>query len=278
MRLFICTDLDRTLVPNGSEPESPGARKWFRSLAALPEVTLAYVSGRDEQLVRDAVEEYDLPVPDFVIADVGSSIYVCNGNEWIFDQQWQAHIAEGWERITPAYLTLLLSEFPELRPQEQSKQSDFKLSCYVPLEVNEKELMADLQQRLEGDSIAASLIWSVDEAANTGLLDILPIRASKRHAIEFLMEKNGFQLDNTVFSGDSGNDLPVLISPICSTLVCNAPIKLKHEAEHLARNLGTGKALYLARGGFEKMNGNYAAGILEGVVHYHPEIYKKIGI
>ena len=30
-------------------------------------------------------------------------------------------------------------------------------------------------------------------------------------------------------------------------------------------------AFYLAQGGFLGMNGNYSAGILEGVAHYHPD-------
>jgi hypothetical protein len=34
---------------------------------------------------------------------------------------------------------------------------------------------------------------------------------------------------------------------------------------------GTITALYLAQGGFLGMNGNYSAGILEGIAHYHPE-------
>jgi len=34
------------------------------------EVILTYVTGRDEQLVKNAIEEYQLPEPDYVIADV----------------------------------------------------------------------------------------------------------------------------------------------------------------------------------------------------------------
>ena len=272
MRLLVCTDLDRTLVPNGGEPESPDAREWFTRMVKLPEVTLAYVTGRDQQLVRDAIREYDLPIPDFVLADVGSSIYVCNDHEWSLFPGWQAHIAQGWESTTRSGLVLLLDEFPELRLQEESKQNTFKLSYYAPVSTKQKDLQIALQKRLQDNNIEASLIWSVDEAADSGLLDILPAGAGKRYAIEFLMGENGFYLDNTVFSGDSGNDLPVLISPIPSTLVCNATIDVKQEAQHLARNLGTEQSLYLARGGFEGMNGNYAAGIVEGVCHYHPEI------
>jgi len=43
------------------------------------------------------------------------------------------------------------------------------------------------------------------------------------------------------------------------------------EAVRLARAAGTLETLYLARGDFLGMNGNYAAGILEGCVHFFPE-------
>ncbi len=62
-RLLICTDLDRTLIPNGPQPESPGARRRFAILAERPEVTLAYVSGRHRALVEDAITTYRLPTP-----------------------------------------------------------------------------------------------------------------------------------------------------------------------------------------------------------------------
>ena len=45
-RLLLCTDLDRTLIPNGPQPESPGARDRFAALAGSPHVVLAYVTGR----------------------------------------------------------------------------------------------------------------------------------------------------------------------------------------------------------------------------------------
>lgn len=81
-RILICTDLDRTLLPNGRQPESPGARAAFKRLVARQEVTLAYVSGRHRELVEDAIREYELPLPDWVIGDVGTTIYqVCTG-EW----------------------------------------------------------------------------------------------------------------------------------------------------------------------------------------------------
>jgi HAD superfamily hydrolase (TIGR01484 family) len=272
MRLLICTDLDRTLLPNGAEPESPDARAWFHRGVALPEVTLAYVTGRDEKLVRQAIEEYKLPLPDFVVGDVGSSIYMCRQGVWQASSEWQAHIASDWGSYSHSDLAVLLDGFKELELQEVSRQNTYKLSYYTPILSNHKDLVSILQKKLLYSNINASLNWSIDERANRGLLDILPACATKRHAIEFLMGKLEYSYDNTVFSGDSGNDLPVLVSAIPSILVRNASSDIKQEAEKMTKSTNTEKSLYLAQGGFKEMNGNYAAGILEGLAHYHPEL------
>ena len=71
-QLLLCTDLDRTVLPNGPQSESQGARTLFAALAARPEVTLAYVTGRDRHLVEQAIANYSLPHPDYVISDVGT--------------------------------------------------------------------------------------------------------------------------------------------------------------------------------------------------------------
>ncbi|MEB4591827.1 HAD-IIB family hydrolase [Candidatus Thiothrix sp. Deng01] len=274
--LLICTDLDRTLLPNGAEPESPAARRWFRKLAELPEITLAYVSGRHAALVRDAIIDYDLPLPDFVIGDVGATLYSCQRWRWEPWPAWTQHIAPDWGGRSRVQLAVLLQDIPELRLQETVKQNTHKLSYYVSLHTNHQYLLDQVRQRLIARSIRASLIWSIDGPANTGLLDILPARASKRHAIEFLMAERGFKQGNTVFSGDSGNDLPVLVSPIPATLVNNASPAIKAEAWQTVRMTGAERTLYLAQGGFFGMNGNYAAGILEGIAHYHPAITARL--
>lgn len=62
-RLLLCTDLDRTLLPKCPEPEfeSEQARRKFHSLVDHAQVTLVYVTGRHQQLVEQAIEEYPLP-------------------------------------------------------------------------------------------------------------------------------------------------------------------------------------------------------------------------
>ncbi|PPC89325.1 MAG: haloacid dehalogenase [Methylobacter sp.] len=271
-RLLLCTDLDRTLIPNGIQPESPLARQKFSALAAHPELTLAYVSGRHLSLVEQAILEYELPTPDWIIGDVGTSLYRQSQHAWQPWQAWEAHIGQDWPGLTARDLRELFSAMQNLVLQEESKQNRYKLSYYLPPAMATQAFLAEIKQRLSQNNLAANVIYSVDETADIGLLDILPARANKLHAIEFLMQQQGFSLGATVFAGDSGNDLPVIASAIASVLVANAAPEVITQALDSAREHHTEHAFYLAQGGFMGMNGNYSAGILEGVAHFHPEI------
>ncbi len=270
-RILICTDLDRTLLPNGSQPESLGAREVFTRLVSRPEVTLAYVSGRHRELVEEAIREYVLPVPDWVIGDVGTTIYRASPGEWEHWTAWEDDIAADWRGLMAMDLRPLFSDLPGLRLQEEAKQNRFKLSYYLSVRCDVEALRRDMTRRLNAQNLAASLIYSVDEAAATGLLDVLPARATKLHAVEFLMLHQAFDIGDTVFAGDSGNDLPVIVSRIPSVLVANADRAVVEEVQALIEQAGHKDAFYLARGGFLGMNGNYSAGILEGIAHYFPE-------
>jgi HAD superfamily hydrolase (TIGR01484 family) len=271
--MLICTDLDRTLIPNGPHPESAGARRLFGALVGRDDVTLAYVTGRHRGLVLDAMAEYRLPQPQFVIGDVGTSLFrIENGTEWSPQSDWESHIASDWAGASARDLQALLDGIAHLRLQEDSKQARFKVSFYVPVKSETAPLLAEIAERLAAQGIRASLIWSVDEAADVGLLDVLPAGATKYHAIEFLIAREGFATDHTLFAGDSGNDLEPLTSPLPAVLVANAHASVRAEALRLAQERGFADRLYCARGGFLGMNGNYSAGILEGVVHYHQSL------
>jgi HAD superfamily hydrolase (TIGR01484 family) len=264
--ILLATDLDRTLLPNGSQPESPSARQRFHRLAARPEVRLAYVTGRHREWVEDAIAKYDLPRPDFVIADVGTRLYETDAHDWQQVQDWQQAIATDWGGRSHAELAARAGESPGLHLQEAVRQGTCKLSYYAPPLTDPAELLSRLRQRLEASGARVNLVWSIDETTATGLLDVLPASASKLHALEFLRVRLGISLDRTVFAGDSGNDMEVLVSRIPSVLVANAQESVRTEAvahADLAK-------LYLARGGLLGMNGNYSAGILEGVAHFIP--------
>ncbi len=280
MRLLLCTDLDRTLLPNGPQPEPAQARPLFRRLVEGEDVTLVFNTGRNRKMVEDAIAEYGLPAPEYVIGDVGTTISRVRPGKaslhWEVWESWDRHIATDWKRFTHAELVRLLKPVEGIRLQEDWKQTPFKLSYYLELDGTQQAAVERVREILSTQDLAARLIWSVDEAIGIGLLDVLPERASKLHALEYLQRQLGFDDSNTVFAGDSGNDLPVLVSHIPSVLVANAIPEVARGASEEAAQAGHADRLYLAKGGFAGMEGFYAAGILEGVVHYHPQFADRI--
>lgn len=266
-KYLLCTDLDRTLIPNGSQPESAGAMPLFKQLVQRIDLTLVYVTGRHKSLIQDAIADFNLPQPDYAIADVGTTIYQVDASAWHPWTAWDAEIAPDWRGLGSDDIYHLLSSMPALKLQEKEKQNRHKLSFYVPLEIQTEKIICNINNILELNHIKTNLIWSVDEAAGTGLLDVLPASANKLHAIRFLMQQLNFTREHTLFAGDSGNDLDVLLSDIPSVLVANAHKDVKKQGNKAHKS-----KLYTAHGNFLGMNGNYSAGILEGVAHYWPEI------
>ena len=263
--------MDRTVIPNGSQPEHPAARKHFKGFCCLPEITLVYVTGRHQNLVKQAVHEYNLPEPDFAITDVGTKIYQVIDGDWLEMGLWAEKIAAPWKGKNSEQLRQPLSSITELRLQEESRQNTHKLSYYLPLHSNKEDVNIQIEDCLSKQGVKASLIWSIDELEHIALLDILPRNATKLHSIQFLQQHLNYKPDEVMFAGDSGNDLPVLGSPIRSVLVANASDEIKCQAQKLAWQNGHSDALYLAEDKPFHLGGNYTAGVLQGVWHFVPE-------
>ncbi|MBC8209832.1 MAG: HAD-IIB family hydrolase [Gammaproteobacteria bacterium] len=271
--ILICTDLDRTLLPNGPQPESADARRRFRTLVEHQEIQLVYVTGRDQQLVLNAMLMYQLPQPEYVIADVGTTIYRIDADgEWTAVQEWQQQIDRNWNGYSRQQLAELIHQ-RDLRLQEPSKQNLHKLSYYVPLKAKQQNISAAIQTVFQQHGIQASLIWSIDEPNGIGLLDIVPASASKFHAIEFLLQWLQLNPSQCVFCGDSGNDMEVLLSPLNSVLVANSSAAIQQMARAGVSQQGLEPSLYIATGDFLGMNGFYSAGMLEGIAHFFPHTY-----
>jgi len=274
-RYLICTDLDRTLIPNGVEEEATLVRAHFANIFNQHNVQLAYVSGRNLELVEDAIAEYALPKPDTVIADVGASIYHSTDSGWLADEHWQNDIAENWQGKDWQALAGLMENVQGIRQQDEqiNQACPYKLSYFTQADVDAAGLQQTIESALSRHGFESRAIWSLDEAKNLGLLDILPVRASKLHAIEFLLRHADIAPENCLFCGDSGNDLEALTSRIPSVLVANASPETRRLAVHQSKRLNNEDSLYLARYQSDSDNGNYAGGILQGVQHFFPALY-----
>jgi sucrose-6-phosphatase len=269
--ILLCCDLDRTVIPNGEPPEDPRGLPLLRALAARPEVVLAYASGRSRMLQEQAILHWDLPVPQWAIGDVGTSLFEVSAG-WRPVESWSRAIASDWNGLEGPEVAGLIGDQDGLELQEPEQQARFKVSFYAELTVDPERLVAPVRRRLRERNVRASLIWSVDEAAGRGLLDVLPERATKLGAVRFLMNRLGCDERETLFAGDSGNDLPVLTSGLQAVLVANASAEVREQAVASVTAAGHRDRLYLARGGPLGLNGNYAAGVIEGLAHFRPEV------
>jgi len=116
--------------------------------------------------------------------------------------------------------------------------------------------------------IHANVLRSVDPIANNvGLIDILPKIATKATAIEFLREQEHLSKKDVVYCGDSGNDIQPLTNGYRSILVNDAPEDVKETVSNIVAKNGNSDTLYIAHK-TKNLNGNYASGILEGLIHF----------
>ena len=271
--ILLCSDMDRTVIPNGDVEESHQARQRFSRLASHPSVKLAYVTGRDRHLVETAIEKYDLPTPAAAICDVGATVYHIRDARWELDRAWETKIGREWKGYDHDDITRLLADIQSkkfyLQPPE--KQNRFKVSYFGDISLEIDRLREKIAVVLDQKGIPANIICSVDDAENLHLIDILPPRANKLLAIRFLVQRQQLDDDRVVFSGDSGNDLDVLTSGMQAILVSNAADDVRQTATAQLTEKGLLERLYLAKGNFKGMNGNYSAGVLEGVAHFFPE-------
>ena len=161
-----------------------------------------------------------------------------------------------WEQLAE-----VIADIKEIWLQASEKQNQYKLSYHTDQNVDYQKLVKNIHGRFAQQSVRVGIVWSVDQMDNIGLLDIIPARANKLQAIQFLMQKEQFPPERTVFAGDSGNDLEVLTSGLKATLVKNATDDVRKETIEILSQKHLTDRLYLPRGKFFGMNGNYAAGV-----------------
>ncbi len=266
--IILATDLDRTLLPNGHEFYDGSLPQLF-NLVHQYNFLLVYVTGRSIDLFYEAQDTYGIETPAYLLADVGSTLYVAQQGLLVEDEVWATHLRQHTKRWDVAAFIDALKP-TALRLQEPEKQKEFKLSFYCDEPTQTAAKAADVESVLHDKlQVEARVVHSIDPLTNQGLVDILPEAATKVGALEFLREKLGVTKDQVVYCGDSGNDVLPLSNGYRSIAVHNI-----HEAawqEVVQRNTERGfqKQLYRATGTLiPQLNGNYSSGVIEGLVHF----------
>ncbi len=263
---IIATDLDRTLFPNGNQTYDQ-SMSIFSKIVEDYQSPLIYVTGRDLQLTEDGMRQYGPPAPQYLVGEVGTKIYRYQNGTFSEDLQWIEVLRERTEGWDIEAFKKSLEDFERVRLQEEQRQNAFKLSYYIDDPSDSVSLVDTISSRIEAICEKATIVYSVDETHNLGLLDILPLNGTKADGLEYIREKEGYSFDDVIYSGDSGNDLLPLTHGYWAILVANAIDEVKEQAIRLSRQKNLTDRLYIAKG-IGKLNGNYVSGIIEGLIHF----------
>ncbi|MCB5188923.1 HAD-IIB family hydrolase [Methylobacillus caricis] len=233
----LISDIDNTLL--GDKRSLRQLIAWLKAHKGKQAFGIA--TGRPLESAVAVLKEWQVPIPEVLITSVGSEIHY--GSRLIPDTGWANHIRHKWRRDD---LAIAMNKFPGLTLQASENQREFKLSYIVDQE--KMPSLEDINRQLRDQQLFAQLIYSHGE-----FLDILPIRASKGHAIRYLAYKWKVPLRNFLVAGDSGNDHEMLVGDTLGVVVGN-------HSEELEKLRGI-EQVYFAQG-------HCAAGILEGIEHY----------
>ena len=233
---LMITDIDNTLVGDNDS--------MVRLLDLLEQhrnsIAWGVATGRSLELTIEAMTEHDIPVPDIVICSVGTEIYY--GPDLRMDKGWQQHISNKWK---PEQIKATLFDLDFLNFQEAEGQRAHKISYYME---DKPGYLEEIQRRLEREKLPCQVIYSHGQ-----FLDILPQRASKGKAINYLKYKYEFPSSKVMVAGDSGNDEDMIVGNNCGLVVGN-------HSEELKTLLGKPRVFFSDK--------EYAAGIIDGLVHY----------
>ncbi len=233
---LLITDIDNTLVG-----EEQSMRQLFSLLEDNQEhLAWGVATGRSLELTIEAMTEFDIPVPDILICSVGTEIYY--GPDIRHDRGWQKHISVHWK---PERIKEVLGELDFLVFQEAEGQRSHKISYYLE---DKNDRLDRVHQALAEHKLRCKVIYSHGQ-----FLDILPQRASKGKAIDYVCYKFDFSPRHTLVAGDSGNDEDMIAGKSRGLVVGNHSEELEHLRDQPDIHFSSDE---------------YAAGIVDGLRHY----------
>lgn len=261
MKQALATDLDGTLIPIDNNRDHLDDLHQLGELAAQSAFELVFVTGRHFESVADAIETYQLPLPGWIICDVGTTLLNWSETEeFVRVQEYRSELASIVENFPLDRLRESLQDLPDLRLQEPEKQGEFKLSYYC--EATDLQRNAhEIEQRLTTLETPYSLIHSTDPFEHVGLLDLLPKGVSKAYALDWWVTFTNHDRERVVFAGDSGNDTAALTAGYRAIVVGNAHDSVVSKVRSAHSERGTSDRLYVAEN-------TATSGVLEGCRHF----------
>lgn len=235
---LIITDLDNTL-----DGDNEGLVEFIEMLHdAGRHVGFGIATGRRLDDVLSWIESRNMPRPDVLAAAVGTELYY--GKGLTLDQGWRRQLAAFWR---PEEVHKVLDSLPGLTHQGEHEQTEFKVSYRIDPAVAPP--VQRIRRLLREAGCRVKVVYSLGT-----FLDVLPIRGGSDLSIRHLAYRWGFNPEQLLIAGDSGNDEGMLKGRTLGVVVGNYSPELE-KLKRLPR-------IYFAKA-------HHARGILEGIEYYN---------
>lgn len=209
---LLATDLDGTLV--GDKNSLQMLLDFYTNQPY--EVSLVYITGRHYQSALTLIDEENLPVPDVLITDVGTAIYI--GESLAQDVIWSQRLEQSW---MPKKIDAIARQISGLVSQELPITN--RCSYYA----TDPTVVEDFRAALDQAEVSYKLIYSGGRD-----VDILPARSGKGQALQYIINKYRLSDTKLLVAGDSGNDVEMLTMGFPSVIVGNAQPELLEQPSH----------------------------------------------
>jgi sucrose-6F-phosphate phosphohydrolase len=262
----LATDLDGTLIPLPDSPDNlADLERLKKALAkAKTKTKLVFATGRHFESAMQAIKQYSLPTPEWIVCDVGSAIYKYVGEHGSGDFEvfsiYEAHLEENSGGVDRAAIENTLFTIEGLEMQPPDHQQRFKISYRTTADLV-NQIVDDANGRLEQAGLPYHCVGSLDPFMNCGLLDVMPLGVSKAYALLWLSTHADFRPDEVIYSGDSGNDLAALESGFRAIIVANGSEGLEAKVKASLNERGLSDRLFVAKS-------TATSGVLEGCRHF----------
>ena len=214
--MLLATDLDGTFLAGNPEDRL----SLYQTIAAHPEIKLAYVTGRSLEAVLPLLADPTLPQPDYIIADVGATLV--HGDSLQPIQQLQSVVDARWPGETQ--VASVIEPFG-LERQDVPQARRCSYFC-TP------EQAANPQLRQIADELGCDLLYSAEL-----YLDFLPKGVNKGSSLQALADWLELSHDQVLAAGDTLNDLSMLSSSFHGVCVGQSETALLEATRSHSRTL-----------------------------------------
>lgn len=248
VKWLLASDIDNTLT--GDRAALDSLRKDLERLQAEADLFLILSTGRRLDQVIEGFEEEGIPVPDAVISQVGTEIFLPpfrRGNDPL--HVWRDMLMEDFSR-EEAISLLEGVEGVEMQPDKFN--TALKVSCYLDKAPDPEAAAREIMEKAKncGNGLC-QVVWSSGKD-----LDIIPATAGKGNAIRFVINLLKIDAEKIMVAGDSGNDRSMFDEFQRGIVVSNAkPELLRLKEEHPISD-------------FFFAHLPYAAGVREGLEYF----------